>query len=262
MPLARASELDRVLACGGSLVLPRSDTRSQRAKTAADWGTYVHTWKETGVVVDDDQGQNRAFARRLRSKLKASGFKREVVWPREGRHEVTLAFNVVTREVKTPPPRQDAVSGQARVAYIEAWKAAWGDEWVTGTLDYAMEIADFPWVDDLKTGRFAHPKDYEAQQAFYALAWSIHKYGDILPTRSTITHWPIYPRDGKPVRRGGVFDVAFLKGFHAKLLDLRDRVRHARGGGLLRLFAGDQCQYCPSSSVCPKLVKEEEYVKV
>lgn len=261
MPLARASELDRLLSCAGSLILPRNLKRSENGNKAAAWGTYAHRWKETGEILDNEEGENAAHARRMRSKLKASGTEREVWWPSNGKHEVTLALNVVTLEVKTPPASQlERLTGQAKVAYINAWKEAWGDDWITGTADYISELMDLPWVDDFKTGRSGHPKDYEQQQSLYCLAWGLLKYGDIVPTRSTITHWPVYPRNGKPRRTGGLIEVPYFRLFLDRLRDLRQRVLHARGGGSLRLFAGDQCQFCPSSPDCPKLKGESDYV--
>lgn len=261
MPLARASELDRLLSCAGSLLLPRHLKKSSKAGEAADWGTYVHRWKETGIILDDSSGFNSRWARRLKSKLKASGLKRTEFWPPAGQHEVTLALNVVTLEVKVPPAHQlDKLEGQARVAYLDAWKGAWGDDYITGTLDYVLELCGMPWIEDLKTGRRAHPKDFEAQQALYGLGYSLKTYSRVVDVRSTIAHWPIYPRDGLPKRVGGVITVGFFNNFIERLRDLRERVLHAKGGGRLRLFAGDQCEFCPSSPDCPKLKGVSDYV--
>ncbi len=201
------------------------------ARAAADWGTSVHQWLETGTATSPALGE----------RILLSGVNREQLWP-GGLHEITLAYNVVTGEGRR---YYGATEGK------DEWKATHDDEWVTGTLDYVGELFDLPWVDDLKTGRFAAWDDYKAQQSFYCLAWSMYRFNKPQETRSSITHWPKYPKDGAPNREGHVLSLDYLGGFAKQLTQLRDDVLRAREHGPA-LVPGPQCTYCPSWSGCPK----------
>lgn len=256
MPFARASELDRLLECAGSArgVLPRAEDdpgyvvpeNTARGRT---WGTVCHEWSETGIIP-----ANEAYAKTLVRKIRESKMDRLRQWPAEGEHEVALAYNVVTgRAVRCRPP-----TGSGR-EYRENWKAGFDLEWVTGTLDYVWELIGTPWVDDLKTGRFLSSTEHEAQQSFYALAWGLVKYGEIVETRSTLTHWPKYPLQAGPRRYGSVFTVEHLTRFARKLAALRERVldyQRRRTHKNLRLVVGEWCRFCPSKSACPKHAAE------
>lgn len=250
MPFARASELDRLLLCPGPAILVRADesTKSPRSKEAAAWGTAIHAWKETGTLPNDPKIRSL-----FNKKLGASGVDRVKLWPVAGEHEVALAFNVVTGVGR----RCTVPVGAAADEYRATWKSAFDDQWVTGTLDYVMELLGGPWVDDLKTGRYGHPKDYEAQQTFYCLAWGTATYGEITPTRSTITHWPKYPTAAHPVRLGSVFNLDYLKAFWKRLQGLRAQILRLqplpKDAIMGELSTGEQCMYCPSRAACPKI---------
>lgn len=231
MPFARASELDRLLSCVGSAVLPRQDTRTLGVRKAAEWGTSVHSWLETGIVTSPGLGE----------RITLSGTNRERLWPR-GLHEITLALNVVTGDA-----RRYYGASEGR----DAWKTDFDDEWITGTLDFVGELFDLPWVDDLKTGRFAAWNDYKAQQSFYVLAWSRYRYEETRESRSTITHWPRYPKHLPPTREGRVLSLDYLGGFAKQLTQLRDDILRAQDAGAA-LNPGKQCVYCPSRSHCPQ----------
>lgn len=249
MPFARASELDRLLACPGSLVLPRSGEKSERAQEAADFGTMVHTWKETGEVPSSRQGLT------LKKKLKETGVTREQYWS-AGLHEVPLAYNVATGEARAlvlPAPTDSK----------NAWKAGFGEDWVVGTADYVGLLLDSPWVDDLKTGKNAEWLDYKYQQAFYLMTWTLFTEHALIPGRSTITHWPRYPISGKPARYGTTLDENFFAEFQDKLKRLKhDKTKlvelKERGMDVIsRLTDGVQCVYCPSKPSCIKGQKYE-----
>lgn len=232
------------MACPGSLVLPRTDERSERAVEAAEWGTAVHRWKETGEFPDGRMGIS------LRKKIKESGVERDALWV-EGLHEVPLALNVTTGEARALvlPVSNDKKDG---------WKTGFDDHWVVGTADYVALLLETPWVDDLKTGRRVEYIDYRYQQAFYSLAWAIFQTGGISVARSTITHWPKYPLNSKPRRFGTVLEPDFFLEFQGKLKQLREDVMKLRQLGedkdrvVARLSDGPQCVFCPSRLACVK----------
>lgn len=148
----------------------------------------------------------------------------------------------------------NVVSGAAR-AYVaenetldkDAWKAAFNDEWIVGTLDYGQVIFDTPWVDDLKTGRFVTWEDYAAQQTFYCGVYSLLAVGSIVDTRSTLTHWPRYPVGKRPNRFGYLIEEAELKGFLKSLLEFRNQALAQRPSSLV---TGEHCRFCPSRGNC------------
>ncbi len=249
MPFARASELDRLLACPGALVLPRSEEKSERAVIAAEWGTAVHRWKETGEIPGGRIGTT------FKKKLKETGVEREQYWS-EGLHEVPLAYNIVSGEARAlvlPLPTEKK----------DKWKAAHGDTWVTGTADYVGQILEAPWVDDLKTGRKVDYLDYRYQQGFYTMVWTLFQLGELNSARSTITHWPKYPISQKPKRFGTVLEVEFFMELQGRLKQLREEVMRLREleqegrreSVVGRLSDGPQCQYCPSRLACTKGLK-------
>jgi hypothetical protein len=231
-------------------VLPREEVKSERAVAAAAYGTAAHTWVETGVAPEGKDGD--AVLR----KVKASGIKREDWWPTTGLHEVPLAYNVVTGESLA------LVLGLS-TADKNAWKMAFGDEWVVGTADYVGVLMEAPWVDDLKTGRNAEWEHHRFQQTLYVLAWNLFATHKLEPTRSTITHWPKYPLPKMPLRFGEVLEPDYLEDFQRKLKNLRTdvlRLREAKEKGMdvhNRLTDGPQCVYCPSKNSCTKGMKYE-----
>lgn len=242
MPLTRASELDRILRCGGSLVLPREEIRTTAADKAAAWGTYVHYWAETGHL----QG-NLAYDRLLNDKIVQGGVDRTALWPEEGEHEIALAYHVVERRAIRCKVPMGITDPKDQTAYKNNWKAAMGNEWVTGTADFAMELLDEPWVDDLKTGRRASYDDYLHQQGFYCMAYVLAEYGELREARSTLTHWPKYPKARPPDRFGEKYELAYFRQLQDSLSTLREQVLNQR----VKLTVGPQCQYCPSRLSCP-----------
>ncbi len=243
MGFARASELDRLLECPGSLILPRTAEKSERAVEAAGWGTRCHHWKETGEF-----GEGRD-ALTLKKKIEASGVNRNELWA-NGLHEVPLAYNVETGEAR-------ALVVPVSLQEKAEWKASFGEAWVTGTADYVGFIMELPWVDDLKTGRVVEYLDHRYQQAFYVLAWGLsqHRGG---AGRSTLTHWPRYPLSGTPRRFGTFLEDDFLVEFQEKLKALYKTYRKLKEKGETgmditgHLQDGGHCLYCPSKPSCIK----------
>jgi hypothetical protein len=232
-------------------VLPRSEEKSERAVIAAEWGTGVHKWKETGEFPEGRNGTT------LRKKVKEAGVERDTYWV-GGLHEVPLAYNVVTQEARAlvlPLPLDKK----------DAWKGSFDDTWVTGTADYVGLLFDAPWVDDLKTGRRVDYLDYRYQQGFYALAWTLFQTGGLGEVRSTITHWPKYPIPNKPRRFGTVLEPDFFLELQGRLKQLREdvmKLRELEASGrrddvVARLTDGPQCVYCPSKLACTKGLKYE-----
>lgn len=225
-------------------MLLREETKSERAVEAAAFGTLAHHWKETG-----DPGTGR-LATTLKKKIKESGVDRGELWP-EGLHEVPVAYNVLTTEARALVL---PVSFEAKTD----WKASFGAEWVVGTLDFCGSLLGGPWVDDLKTGREAHWTSYRAQQTFYLMAWTLFTEHQLVPGRSTITHWPRYPIAKKPLRYGEVLDEGNYLDFQVRLRNLwteATRLKEIKESGMdvtPRLNEGEQCVYCPSKLSCTK----------
>lgn len=253
MPLARASELDRLFACPGSAYLPRAEDSTNKA---AAWGTKVHHWAETGEIPVGPDGKL------LTKKIITAGVRREVTWPPGGEHEVALAYNVLTRKAVRYEPPRPLPAGYDKKSHASAWKDAFDDEWVTGSLDYVGTLLGAWWVDDLKTGYDGRWEKYQYQQLFYCLAWTLWQYGEITEGRSTITHWRKYPIERPPQRYGGVIEVDKLNAFMDKLSRLREQILELRVKGAENkgeevnsvLVLGDHCRFCPSRLSCPKFV--------
>lgn len=232
-------------------MLPRSEEKSERAVIAAEWGTAVHRWMETGELPKGRIGTT------LKKKIVESGVDRGSLWI-NGLHEVPLAYNIRTRQARAlvlPLPDGDKA----------AWKNAHDDEWVVGTADYVGLLMDTPWVDDLKTGRKVDYIDYRYQQGFYTMVWTLSQMGELTPARSTITHWPKYPIASKPRRFGTVLEVEFFQELQGRLKTLREdvmKLRELEQAGrresvVVRLSDGPQCVYCPSRLACTKGLKYE-----
>jgi hypothetical protein len=253
MPWARASELDRVLVCPGSLVLPRVDVPSPKRDEAAAWGTMVHHWKATGLV-EAVPGYPR-HPGTFKKRLVAVDPKREELWPAPGDHELGVAVSALHHSVG---------SVQGTPTTVDAWKAVQPDDRVTGTLDYHGLILGNPWVDDLKTGVWL-PSPRSAQLWLYGLAvFRLHLGAPDFITTS-ITHWPRYPATGAPERHWGKITRHELERFervlkrkYQQLLELRSKWVDFGPTDFdsTPLKPGqDQCRFCPSKGThrgcCP-----------
>lgn len=238
MPWTRASELDRAIVCPASTHLVRIRHKSEAARKAADWGTVIHDWKETGKWPD-----GRVYERRQRA-LDAAGVSRDMLWPADsGRHEVAFALHsknrIVAQHVGTKEER-------------EAWKQTCEAEWVTGTTDWWGDYLGVPWVDDLKTGKAEYlkkdPWDHW-QLRFYALCAVMLTGAD--ECMVSLTHWPQYPADGVPVRYWARAPREELLGMTLPLIE------HARLNALrskeveVEPVVGPQCTFCDCAANCP-----------
>jgi hypothetical protein len=231
-PWARASELDRVLSCPASAHLARiQDSPGE----AAQWGTLVHRWKETGEWPED----NQATRRRQRA-LEAAGVTRESLWPSGGRHEVTFALCVRSAfvEAYTGPPEG-----------ANAWKASWNDQWITGTMDYMGDVLGDPWVDDLKTGNPAHALPGWQFRAYAVAAWGLAEARRQL--QLSVTYWPRYPADGPPRRVWSApVEAHTISRWCTELTTARDAVLRSQRNHATRI--GGHCTFCRCRPHCPE----------
>lgn len=242
----RASESDRGVLCPASLVLPRTRIRSEKTIRAADWGTLVHHWKETGET--DPPWANEKDVDLLERKLLATGVRRETLW-RGGHHEVSFALNLETLRVEKFMGARDKA---------DAWKAAFGvpppprliSPYLTGTIDWYDGCADWLEVNDLKTGAF-QPDPMMKQLVSYALfIWIYDGYRPTTIGRS-ITWWPKYPIDGQP-RQLTAPPITALE-LEEHLDDLQHSVRNPHEINPTE----DGCRFCDSRPNCPVYTLEE-----
>src|SRR4051812_23200520 len=196
-------------------------------------------------------GDNIAYSKLLNEKIVQTNVDRTALWPPEGEHEIALAYHVTERRAVKCKVPLGITDPRDQARYKDNWKAAMGPEWVTGTADYAMELLDEPWVDDLKTGRRASYDDYLHQQGFYCMAWALVKYGELREARSTLTHWPKYPKSRAPERIGRTYTIDYYKALQSELLNLKRTV------DINQLPTGGHCHFCPSKLDCPSYAARE-----
>lgn len=243
-PFARASELDRVLRCNGSLNLvrlrgPDSTERNPSLIAKGEWGTDMHTVKETGEVpVHRAVPPDAPFLR----KAQILREERQELWPDgAGAHEVSFAYNVLTNEVK--------VSSVAGKEAQDTWKGAFDEDHVVGTSDWVGWHVGTLHIDDLKTGR-QEPDPESFQNMFYAMCASIVAKVDDVVLSST--HFPRYPVRGRPNRLWAREDGFFRKArpdFVARLVEAHAVVTKKKRPAFV---AGPyQCPYCPVKEKCP-----------
>lgn len=243
MALTRASSLDLFLACNGYLHLPSAPTFYAKASDAADWGTMVHTWKETGKVVHAKKSTAASFRRRLKKlKIERSDYYGD------GLHEISVAYNWKLGYVVPFYGQGDAA---------KKWKEQFGLDWVTGTVDYCEtvqvgteELAAGLLVDDLKTGKWWTKRPREsAQIIFYCLCMSKLYRANV---NARVTHWPRYPAKGLPTQDTQLITIEELDRFEAKL-------QAACEAAIMPKFnpSEDACRFCPGRNACLYTWSEE-----
>ncbi len=257
MTWSRASELSRAVACPASAHLPRGE---DGASAAADWGTSVHAWAETGRWPADT-----AATRRRDAALRGAGLTREKLWP-GGAHEVTYALATGSRLAT-----RDVFGTRAE---REAFTAGLGEEWLSGTADWVGDWFGEPWVEDLKTGK-GHPIDFAGHRAGETPPdggdpwdiWQLRLYAvaEALVTRPSgvwvsVLWWPRYPADSVPVRIGPRrADAAEIRGLTLPLLETaRLNVIRSRAAPVADARSGDHCHFCRCKAVCPALQTQED----
>lgn len=255
MPWTRFSEVDRALLCPASTHLVRLAGKSANAVVAAEWGTKVHAWKETGdwplATKGKWKGKVELPCARRNAALIASDITREDLWPADGLHEVSYALHTETSTVG------QMIGGTQEER--EAWKNSHDNHWITGTADYVGDILGIPWVDDLKTGNPVYlPNDPVAlgQLRGYLLCRMLLEPGAPYGWVS-ITSWPHFPADGIPNRdRINTIDRAACMAFLAELEQARQRAMASRSN--IQWETGEQCKFCPSRVSCPGLAVDED----
>lgn len=248
MPWARASALDRHLECPATSWLTRADRGEWQPgylvlndwvapaepppmddSFLAAWGTNMHLAKEGSPLASDPW-------------VSWMEPHRDTLWPATlGTHEVPFALCCRTGAIQLWTP----ADGDPDV-----WKRSRGSSFITGTTDWWGKLpGGEPWVDDLKTGWNA-PAVTCPQMLLYALV-AARSTGS-QTCRVSITHW----RRGTetPERKWQQVGPATLEAFEDEL-----RAAYCRATGPNPApRAGLHCRYCPSSSVCPTVVGEEE----
>lgn len=226
------------------MILPRDDTRRDFVHDAADWGKMVHRWKAHGVVEAEEGRKNHE--RLLHERIAASGIDRDVVWP-GFMHEIGVAVDCASDAV-------ELMSGHGSA--VDAWKAAKPESWIVGTCDGWAEMDGWLVVDDLKTGRMPPDPDC-AQMLLYATAAMHDRRVDRAILR--ITHWPRYPRGGKPQFITKSITADDIAGFRADCRAGYDRYLEAKSlvvpdvpATLMPVLdTGEHCRYCDSRGACP-----------
>lgn len=247
MPWARASELDRLLACPAAGHLPRLEVVGEPSY-ASKWGTAFHFWKETGEFPHTDNSRTaKAYADRLEV-LEEAGKSREGLWPTVGQHERAVAIALIDGVPKLEEYGAPTADGR------DAWKMSKDERYCVGTCDYDCGLLERWWVDDLKTGREIPADPLQlAQMKFYASYFALR---DSVPVAVSLTHWPRSPADAPPKRRYAkkVWTVFDAEEFVEQLEKARRAVVRSRGLKVADARPGAHCSYCPAMSRCPELV--------
>lgn len=200
----RASESDRGLLCPASLVRKKTGKRSEKADGSAEWGTFIHHWKETGEIKG-----SKSASRTLNKKLLASGIDRAQLWPAISGsygHETTFSINIETLQLRIWTPKGSKYPR-------DYWKHRHPrNRYITGSIDWLSKRSrdGLPWVDDLKTGTWPVNAKYSKQLRTYALVpWLLS--GCKTAVWVSITQWPKYRLDCKPKRNWYLIKSAELK---------------------------------------------------
>lgn len=238
MAWSRASGLDRTLQCPGHLTLPHKRELSERALDAAEYGTMVHRWAETGAI-SGKKSHVKTFEKKL-DILQANGVTRQSLWIPTGYHEVTFSYN--------------CVDGRVGVCWLKGegaleFKQQHDDDWITGTADFVFMRDGVCGVNDLKTGMmFDSQPDELSQLYFYLMCW--RKYCGAAPESDgilSVTHWPKYPLGALPVEEERIVKGSLMVKFENYLKKVHSEYK--KGNSPFEL--GSECEYCPAIQDCP-----------
>lgn len=223
-------------------MLPRYDQRSTITDDAADYGTLVHWWKETGETAPS--WASAADIRLLEEKLALTCVERTRWWRSAGQHEVSFAIRVADAHLELyRGPRPDA----------EKWKAKWDPrKYLTGTIDWLWWGASGrAWVDDLKCGKWPVDPVTSAQLRSYALVpWIRAGCPPAFTVTVSITQWPKYPKWKGPVRTPHWLTALDLE---LHLDDVRYALAHPEEANPEAIYIGpwdperplSVCAFCP-----------------
>lgn len=244
MPLLRASSLDLFWGCSAWVgvepdVKVDVDKQFPNAKASRDWGTMVHTWKETGKVVHPER--NLREEKLLAKRIKKHGLRPQQYWPDGGWHEVSVAYNWVFGV------------GIVEYAAGESFRERFDDEWITGKIDYFREDepGGIDTVDDLKTGKWWDKTPTECvQTTFYGLA--LYRAGLTNNKLSTITHWPKYPASAPPTVIPDVITRSMYEAFEKKLVRKLSVIGQSQYNP-----SESNCRFCPNRLSCPSVWRDD-----
>jgi PD-(D/E)XK nuclease superfamily len=237
-PLLRASSLDQFWGCSawvGNEPHTRVDVDKQwpNAKASREWGTMVHTWKETGIIrhPSKDAHEEKLFALRIkRHKLQPKD-----LWPTGGWHEVSMAYNWVYG------------IGVVEFTGRADFRDRFDEEWITGTADYYNESSGT--VDDLKTGKWWDKSPLQCvQTTFYTLA--LYRAG-LHTSLSSITHWPKNPAKRPPQVSVDIVTEPMILKFEDKLKKKLSVIGQNQYNP-----SESNCRFCPNRLVCPEVWNE------
>lgn len=237
--LGSASQLDRLMACLGSSVLPHVDETSD----AAEHGTGVH-----GILLDVNRlGREAALAKiedaDMRAVAQAIDFDALPVDPSAYAAEVALSWSIVTgagRELHRGGGRDYSMVGLLEFA---------------GTADVIGLTAAAVLVPDYKTGHAVLvPARRHRQMRLLALAGARAYARD-----AAVVELIRLDDDGKPWKDRAEFDAFDLCEIAEEMRDLGERIHAARltyeaEHTLPKLSVGPWCKHCPSRRYCPAQV--------
>lgn len=247
----RFSSLDQLFACPGytSIQTDKAKEEAQYPNIIAsrEWGTMVHTWKETGKIShpSGDKREEKLFANRI---YKSEKNKREKkieatdYWPTGGFHEIQVAYNWKEQFSEISFTKDDK------------WYSYFDDDYILGTIDYVLEDNGALRVSDLKTGKWWTKLPTESMQimgyglaTFASMAWPIYTQMDL-----EVVHWPKYPAKSPPKVIKETIYTADLVAFGKKV----EEKMNQRG----EVFnpSEDNCRFCPGRFDCMFAVKKEE----
>lgn len=204
---------------------------------ACEYGSLVHAWKETGNY---DHAASTNHKDLLRQRVEASGMAREEWWY-GGEHEVTYALNLRTLDL---------------IRYVgddrDAWKAEFGREWLTGTIDYAAPHNEegVHWVDDLKTGTWpVSPVDNKQLQSYALYEWVRMGRPASWEALVSITQWPWSSAKAALPKRSAARATAL--DMSALLDDLRWALDHPTVTVVDEFGGEGYCKFCECRRGCP-----------
>lgn len=241
--LGRMSGLRQTAYCAGPLWLPLPPQLPKRSRDeAAEYGTIVHKWKETGLVPAGESLLHRTVRAKVQ-RLPAE--ERERWWP-NGHHEVHVSWDPRDgRGELWPESRARQLSDSVK---YESWEEyRYGIPGFTGTLDFVGDHNGLPWIDDLKTGRTDNgPPEEFAPLLGYASAWLAAK--SMRACYVSLTYFRRYPVGESVIERVGPVFVG-----RQQLSDFREAVLASVNGRhkVDELNPGPHCTYCPAEDNCP-----------